>query len=195
MTQKMGPIAEELISGRGTDKGPGRAYGAPETADGADAIRSEYENSLEYRIGCAVVDAVTGAYGVSTEQAGAMLGSNTMPRGQEMIALRAAEVLTEMQKRGTLAHEPEEYLNNPAFLQLLGEMPAEIAIRVADAEASKESTENARSAGAQDVIEKLRSRRALPKPIRSGMSAGARTDYFDMSTEEFENFRKRYFGN
>ena len=181
MNKQTGPIAREL------------GGGAPPAED----IRAEYENSLEYQVGCTIVDALTEAYGLSAEEAAAMLGANVAPSGAELIALRAAEVLAEMEKAGRLSRPPEDYMRDEAFLSLIGELPAELAVRVADAEAAAQNAgaraENERSAGAEEVIESLRARRALPKPIRSGMSAGAAQDFHNMTSEEFAEFKRRYF--
>jgi hypothetical protein len=46
----------------------------------------------------------------------------------------------------------------------------------------------------QDVLEKLKARRSLPAQTRAGVTASAEPDFTQMSTEEFNAFRRRYFG-
>ena len=43
------------------------------------------------------------------------------------------------------------------------------------------------------MLEKLRARRALPTPLRSAAPASAQEDFANMTSEEFERFKQRYF--
>lgn len=39
----------------------------------------------------------------------------------------------------------------------------------------------------------MRARRALPTPLRSAAPVSAKEDFANMSSEEFERFKQRYF--
>ena len=164
----------------------------------AEAVRAEYENSPEYRLGCEIIDALTDSPGLGADEAAAMLSSGTRPSGLDMLGIQAAKALERMEKNGQLQRGIEEYLADESFIKLLREVPAQVAVRLSDAEhAARKADERVgaeRNAGMQDVLEKLKARRSLPAQTRAGVTASAEPDFTQMSTEEFNAFRCRYFG-
>ena len=46
----------------------------------AEAVREAYENSIEYRLGCEIMDGLTQSYGLSSEDAEAMLTGEYSPK-------------------------------------------------------------------------------------------------------------------
>lgn len=97
-----------------------------------------------------------------------------------------------MERAGQLRRPAEEYLREHAFQQLLRELPATAAVRVFEAENMRAAEEP--GAGAEEaVLEKMRARRALPTPLRSAAPVSAKEDFANMSSEEFERFKQRYF--
>ncbi len=77
---------------------------------------------------------------------------------------------------------------------MLRQMPAELAIRIKEAEWAAEGAKNARSDGERDAIEKLKARQALPTPMRTIIPVSAEPDFSTMSSEEFARFKRRRFG-
>lgn len=77
---------------------------------------------------------------------------------------------------------------DPAFLELIQEMPAKAAIRVYMAE------QKASHAG-QDVAEKLKARKAIPQSTRPQQPVTPKTDWTQVSTEDFmkEKARRQKF--
>ncbi len=176
-------------------------------AEGAQAARPKagggrIENSVEYRLGCQVLDTLTSGLNLSGEQAAALFGGESAPGGAQAdagaLSRRVAEVLSREKAAGSLAMEPEEYLDDPAFVELLTQMPVELALRVYEAErgakAAGEREANARAEGEQNALERLRVRQELPRSMRSGSPAAAQPDFSAMSGEEFAAFKKRRLG-
>lgn len=165
----------------------------------AEAVRAQYENSPEYRLGCEIIDELTDKLGIGADEVAAMLGSGTRPESGAMISTQAAAVLSQMKKNGQLSRTPEEYLSDETFIKLLTEVPAQIAVRLSDAELSAKEAdkraESSRDTGMQDALEKLRARRALPRQTRAKVTASAEPDFSNMSTEEFNEFKRRYFAD
>lgn len=174
------------------------AAAAREQASAQD-VRAEYENSPEYRLGCEIIDELTSALGLGADEVAAMLSAGTRPAGNEMLSLQAAGILERMEKNGQLARGIEAYLADETFIQLLREVPAQVAVRLSDAEASaktaNERANGAHSAARQEVLETLSARRALPQQTRAKLTAHAEPDFAGMSAEEFNAFRRRYFGH
>lgn len=162
------------------------------------SVRAQYENSPEYRLGCAIIDELTGTLGVGADEVAAMLGSAARPGGFDMLGAQAAAALEQMEKNGLLSRSVEEYLRDENFVKLLREVPAQVAVRLSDAEAAakkaNERVGSERNLGMQEILEKLKARRALPAQTRAGLTASAEPDFSNMSAEEFEAFRQRYFG-
>lgn len=181
-----------------------RANAAGTAADATERrtaaqVRAEYENSPEYRLGCEIIDELTGQFGLGADEVAAMLSGGTRPPGSEMLGRQAADILERMEKNGQLARRADEYLEDPAFLALLREVPAQVAVRLSDAELSSkranERVDNERSAGRQEILETLSARRALPRQTRAQITASAEPDFAGMSAEEFNAFRRRFFGH
>ena len=160
----------------------------------AEAVREAYENSIEYRLGCQIMDGLTQGYALTSDDAEAMLTGEYAPKSSEIVGARAAETLKRMEKEGRLARGIESYLADGEFLQMLRQMPAELAIRIKKAEWAAEGAKNARSDGERDAIEKLKSRQALPTPMRTIIPVSAEPDFSTMSSEEFARFKRRRFG-
>lgn len=173
-----------------------RATGGALSAE--ESIRQEYENSPEYRLGCEMLDALTQELGLDAETAAAMLSSGTRPTSLEMIGKKAAAALEKMQQEGELERTPEEYLDDENFIALLREVPAKIAVRLADAQRSEknanERVASERSTGRREILEQLQARKNLPRQTRTGMTAAAEPDFANMSSDEFASFKRRIFG-
>ena len=146
----------------------------------AEKVREAYEGSIEYRLGCQIMDGLTQGYALTSDDAEAMLTGEYAPKSSEIVGARAAETLKRMEKEGRLARGIESYLADGEFLQMLRQMPAELAIRIKD--------------GERDAIEKLKARQALPTPMRTIIPVSAEPDFSTMSSEEFARFKRRRFG-
>ena len=160
----------------------------------AEAVREAYENSIEYRLGCEIMDGLTQSYGLSSEDAEAMLTGEYSPKSCQIIASRAAEVLSRLNAENKLKRPIDSYLEEEGFLSMLRQMPVELAVRIKEAEWEAEGASNARSDGERNAIEKLRARQALPAPMRTTIPASAEPDFATMSSEEFKRFKQRHFG-
>lgn len=160
----------------------------------AEAVREAYENSIEYRLGCEIMDGLTQSYGLSSEDAEAMLTGEYSPKSCQIIASRAAEVLSRLNAENKLKRPIDSYLEEEGFLSMLRQMPVELAVRIKEAEWEAEGASNARSDGERNAIEKLRARQALPAPMRTIIPASAEPDFATMSSEEFKRFKQRHFG-
>lgn len=160
----------------------------------AEKVRDAYEGSIEYRLGCQIMDGLTQGYALNSDDAEAMLTGEYAPKSSEIVGARAAETLKRAEKEGRLARSIESYLADEGFLQLLREMPAELAIRIREAEWAAEGARHARSDGERDAIEKLKARQALPTPMRTIIPVSAEPDFSTMSSEEFARFKRRRFG-
>lgn len=111
----------------------------------AEKVREAYEGSIEYRLGCQIMDGLTQGYALTSDDAEAMLTGEYAPKSSEIVGARAAETLKRMEKEGRLARGIESYLSDGEFLQMLRQMPAELAIRIKEAEWAAEGAKNARS--------------------------------------------------
>ncbi len=160
----------------------------------AEKVRDAYEGSIEYRLGCQIMDGLTQGYALNSDDAEAMLTGEYAPKSSEIVGARAAETLKRAEKEGRLARSIESYLADEGFLKLLREMPAELAIRIREAEWAAEGARHARSDGERDAIEKLKARQALPTPMRTIIPVSAEPDFSTMSSEEFARFKRRRFG-
>lgn len=160
----------------------------------AEKVRDAYEGSIEYRLGCQIMDGLTQGYALNSDDAEAMLTGEYAPKSSEIVGARAAETLKRAEKEGRLARSIESYLADEGFLKLLREMPAELAIRIKEAEWAAEGARHARSDGERDAIEKLKARQALPTPMRTIIPVSAEPDFSAMSSEEFARFKRRRFG-
>ncbi len=181
--QGLGPIARAAAAERMRE------------TDAAARVRAEYEESPEYRIGCELLDGLTQELGISAEQAAALLASGARPESMDVLSRKAAATLIELEREGKLQRPAGEYLQDSAFQKLLLELPAAAAVRVYDAEhgAAAAAGQPADPDAEAAVLEKLRARRALPTPLRSAAPASAQEDFANMTSEEFERFKQRYF--
>ncbi len=158
----------------------------------AARVRAEYEESPEYRLGCELLDGLTQEFGISAEQAAELLTDGARPESMDVLSRRAAATLSRLERAGQLRRPAGEYLREHAFQQLLRELPATAAVRVFEAENMRAAEDP--GAGAEEaVLEKMRARRALPTPLRSAAPVSAKEDFANMSSEEFERFKQRYF--
>ena len=110
----------------------------------------------------------------------------------ELMLIGEAPGETEVIKRRPFVGKAGKNLDE--FLQMLRQMPAELAIRIKEAEWAAEGAKNARSDGERDAIEKLKARQALPTPMRTIIPVSAEPDFSTMSSEEFARFKRRRFG-
>lgn len=78
---------------------------------------------------------------------------------------------------------------DPAFVDLLLELPPEAAVRVYTAE---QRADQAEKAARERVTSEVRSRGALPKPTRAGGAASPSADYRSMSSEEFRKLERAF---
>ena len=180
--QELGPIA--------------RAAAKPSLREAyeAERVRREYEESPEYRIGCEPLDGLTQELGISAEQAAALLSGSTRPESMEVLSRRAAATLAELERAGSLGRPAGEDLQESAFQKLMCELPAAAAVRVFEAErTAREAGKQAGTDAEQAVLEKIRARRSLPAPLRNAAPVSAEEDFANMSSEEFERFKQRYF--
>lgn len=153
-------------------------------------VRAQYEDSPEYRLGCAIIDELTETLGIDAEEASAMLSLDTRPLSGDLLGREAAGTLTRMKKDGKLNREIDAYLADEGFIKLLREVPAAAAVRLSDAELNAKS---AHSEGMQEVLEKLRTRSALPRQTPVKATASAAPNFNTMSEQEFDAFKRRYF--
>ena len=179
---------KQLMS-EGVEVNTGEGTEGEEEISLAEKVREAYEGSIEYRLGCQIMDGLTQGYALTSDDAEAMLTGEYAPKSSEIVGARAAETLKRMEKEGRLARGIESYLADGEFLQMLRQMPAELAIRIKEAEWAAEGAKNAR-----DAIEKLKARQALPTPMRTIIPVSAEPDFSTMSSEEFARFKRRRFG-
>ena len=105
--------------------------------------------------------------------------------------VEAANELAGMERDGAL---PEgfalsEAVQDPAFAQLLMELPAKAAVRVYMAERKAEQAErDAR----EKLSETIRVRNALPKSTRADRAVAATPDYMNMSEAAFRMLEQQY---
>lgn len=180
--KELGPIAR-------------RAAGARTRETDAEArIRAEYENSPEYRAGCGLLDGLTAELGISAEQAAGLFTNGKQPESMDVLCRMAAATLAELDRAGKLSRPVNAYLEDEAFTALLTEMPASAAVRVFEAEHNAKRVGAEAGANAeQDMLEKMRARRALPTQLRGNAPVSAEPDFAHMTGEEFERFKQRYF--
>ncbi|HMM30354.1 MAG TPA: hypothetical protein PKB13_01115 [Clostridia bacterium] len=93
-------------------------------------------------------------------------------------AAHIAEELTTMQMPD--GFDLVKAKDDPAFLQLLWDMPASAAVRVYHAE---QSAKTAQTKAAQDVAEKLQARQQLPQPMAKELPVTPNVDYNTMSDD------------
>lgn len=83
----------------------------------------------------------------------------------------------------------ESAMRDPAFIQLLVEMPAQYAVRVYQAEARAHS---AGEEALQTLTARLRAREGLPQAARADAAGLPVRDYRNMSTEEFLALERKF---
>ncbi len=180
--RELGPIARAAAGARMRE------------TDAAARVRAEYEESPEYRIGCELLDGLTQELGISAEQAAQLLSSGARPESMDVLSRQAAAALAQLEREGRLARPASEYLQDAAFQTLLSELPAAAAVRVYEAERmAGQAAQTAEPNAEEAVLEKLRARRALPTPLRGAAPVSAQEDFTNMTSEEFERFKQRYF--
>lgn len=151
------------------------------------------ERSPEEQVGAMLLKEVSEKSGISKEEAFALImGQEPAEIGVRAASKNAAEQLIALQGEGKLAFAPEEYISDEWFIDLLGEMPVGAAVKVFETvKASETAVREAQERGAQDILEKLAARKALPLPIRPGINAAPETNYFNMSAEDFKTLRQQ----
>ncbi|MDR0840652.1 MAG: hypothetical protein LBN26_04610 [Christensenellaceae bacterium] len=164
----------------------------PEETDPlAQMLASLITEEPAYAIGRQLIQCLCDEAGVEEAQAAALLLGGHAPGGAEALCARAASDLIALQAQGQLT-DVDSYLADAAFVQLLYEMPAPAAVRLYHAErAAGEAAERERRIGGEDMLEKLRARRSLPLPVRTGTPGGAPADYASMSSSQFAQIKKR----
>lgn len=87
----------------------------------------------------------------------------------------------------------ESACRDPRFMELVMEInsrvPVYAAIRVYLAE---KGSANAEADTRQRVLTQMQARKALPKPLRTGLAGAERIDYKNMSSAEFARLEQRY---
>ncbi len=157
-------------------------------------VREAYENSAEYQLGCKMLDELTQRYSLSSEEALSMLTGEFAPQSAQIVGARAAEALELLEKDGKLKRGIESYLGDEGFLSMLRQMPAELAIRLREAEWAAEGAENARREGERSAIERILAKKSMPVQMRTNMPASGEPDFKRMSADEFIRFKKSRFG-
>lgn len=158
-----------------------------------DMARSLSEAEPAYIIGRQLIESVCLDTGMDQAAAAAMLlDGGGMPRGLAAISARAANDLIRLGEAGELQEDVEAYLEDERFVKMLLEMPVKAALRLYAAECRmEENAKRERELGAQDIMEKIAARRALPTPIRGDVPAEAQTDYANMPSAQFREIKER----
>ena len=135
-------------------------------------------------IGMDILSRAAGELGIAPEEAAAIIGPDGgIPSSIEAISARAAQALAGMQNSGELKLPVEAYLKDPAFADMLKEMPCRAAVRLYDA---------TRLTDAADVIEKLKARRSLPSSMRPSAPVSGERDYAGMSGAQFRRLKELF---
>lgn len=173
-------------------KGDEEEKGGMEAQLGEDATTP---SSPALMVGERLIQNLAASMNVSESEAAALL-MDSEPNGLKGVSARAAEELLRLKKENALSGEPEEYVSDPAFLALLGELPVKAALRVYAAEKSlveaQQALETARENGARDLMEKLAARKALPTPLSRSVPAAPETDFSTMSSEQFRALKNQF---
>jgi len=179
-----------------------------------EQARKEYEQKLSddpYRyLGKLMADDLMTQKGLSEEEAIKMATDNFMEamakrdnvsigtarkiygREAKQFAQQAVNVQSEIDRIVADVHsapKPEGFdeqaaYQDESFLKMLQEMPAEAAIRVWTAERKA-------SQAKQDVAEKLKARQAIPQSIRPQQPVTPKTDWTQVSREDFLKEKER----
>lgn len=143
-------------------------------------------------IGMDILSRAADELGVSPEEAAAIMGAEGgVPSSIEAISARAAQALAGMQNSGELKLPVESYLKDPAFANMLKEMPCRAAVRLYDATRLTDAADE-RMNGALDVIEKLKARQALPSSMRPSAPVSGERDYAGMSGAQFRRLKELF---
>ncbi len=143
-------------------------------------------------IGMDILSRAAEELGVPPEEAAAIIGADQgIPSSIETISARAAEALADMQSSGELKLPVESYLKDPAFANMLKEMPCRAAIRLYDA-TSATNAAGERMNGALDVIEKIKARQSLPSSMRPSAPVSGERDYAGMSGAQFRRLKELF---
>lgn len=143
-------------------------------------------------IGMDILSRAAGELGIAPEEAAAIIGPDGgIPSSIEAISARAAQALAGMQNSGELKLPVEAYLKDPAFADMLKEMPYRAAVRLYDATRLTDAADE-RMNGALDVIEKLKARRSLPSSMRPSAPVSGERDYAGMSGAQFRRLKELF---
>ncbi|HWR18031.1 MAG TPA: hypothetical protein VN608_00275 [Clostridia bacterium] len=115
--------------------------------------------------------------------------------GLKGLSARTANELFRLKRENALIGEPEDYVNDVNFLNLLQELPPSAAVRVFAAEKSLKEAQQAlgtaKEEGARDLMEKLSARHALPAPMKNFAPSAPETDFSAMTSEQFRAVKNR----
>ena len=143
-------------------------------------------------IGMDILSRAAGELGIAPEEAAAIIGPDGgIPSSIEAISARAAQALAGMQNSGELKLPVEAYLKDPAFADMLKEMPCRAAVRLYDATRLTDAADE-RMNGALDVKEKLKARRPLPSSMRPSAPVSGERDYAGMSGAQFRRLKELF---
>ena len=106
---------KQLMS-EGVEVNTGEGTEGEEEISLAEKVREAYEGSIEYRLGCQIMDGLTQGYALTSDDAEAMLTGEYAPKSSEIVGARAAETLKRMEKEGRLARGIESYLADGELL-------------------------------------------------------------------------------
>ena len=100
--------------------------------------------------------------------------------------------LTALEESGKLSRPVPEYLSDGSFCEDMFRFGAEPAVIICDL---KQKLKNAEAKARADAQEEMRRRRSMPRPIRGGTPLEPETDFSKLTSEEFENVKKRVARN
>ena len=96
--------------------------------------------------------------------------------------------LTALEKSGRLSRPVPEYLSEEVFCEDMFRFGAEPAVIICDL---KQKLKNAEAKARADAQDEMRRRKNMPRPIRGGTPLEPETDFSKLTSEEFENVKKR----
>lgn len=121
-------------------------------------------------------------------------GAAAQPREPEFdAAQKAAEVQSEMAAMPLPeGFDVEAAFRDPAFSELLMQMPTATAVRLYHAERRAEALSKQAEHAAQDVAEKMQARAQIPVPASPRAPVKASIDYRNLSSEEFWALKRKH---
>jgi len=114
--------------------------------------------------------------------------------GAEQLANTAGHIRQELMQLVNSGRMPNGFdlstaLSDMEFVSLLLKYPAEAAIRIYAAE---QHARNCSREAMQLLVEQLRTRQAMPVPMRTNLSAAPERNYMAMSPETFAAIERQY---